>query len=597
MGRSVWLTLAVAVNVTVATISHAQTNSWIDPSDGKWEKAHHWDNGSPSDAQSAVIISNANSKVVTIDAHTARNFPNSLTISNLTVSAQDGNTNTLFLENSGTVALHILNNLTIGFFPDFSSFGASELISINSTLVVDGLLGGQLEDSGTMVITGGSLLTTNCSLQVAYGAAGLLIISNAFVQARDVGIATGTPSIGTVELIGGTMTLSSSLVVGAGQIGSQGSFLVVNGNLVITNGPTNIGDGDGGYGIMTLTNSTMLASSMGLGGGRGSGNLSIEASSVKLEGGLTLDYGYVYLNGGMLVVTNAPTTLGEFTGFGEITVGDGLFLAREIFVGTEYQEDARLTVYGGSTQLSSNLQIGAFGLSAGGVFVGGGQLVVTNGEIMAKPGGSIAVEGGLLAANSITIDDYGFGEGIYNPITDALSVTGTLAINGGSVTAFTGITLGDCASSFVGQIAMDGGQLIVTNTAGTGFIDVQKGQLVLSDGVLQVDKLVMTNSCGSLVHTGGTLIVGSVILDPNTFRIVSVTPQGNDMLVTWMMGPGATNILQAAAGGTQGSYTTNGFADIFVVTNNTTPGTFTNYLDIGAATNKPSRYYRARLSP
>jgi len=33
------------------------------------------------------------------------------------------------------------------------------------------------------------------------------------------------------------------------------------------------------------------------------------------------------------------------------------------------------------------------------------------------------------------------------------------------------------------------------------------------------------------------------------------------------------------------------------VTNNTTAGTLTNYLDIGAATNFPSRYYRARLAP
>ena len=96
--------------------------------------------------------------------------------------------------------------------------------------------------------------------------------------------------------------------------------------------------------------------------------------------------------------------------------------------------------------------------------------------------------------------------------------------------------------------------------------------------------------------TGGTLIVGSVILEPNAFHIVSVTPQGNDMLVTWMMGPGATNTLQAACGGVHGECTTNGFADIFIVTNNTTAGCITNYLDIGGATNKPSRYYRARLS-
>jgi hypothetical protein len=44
-----------------------------------------------------------------------------------------------------------------------------------------------------------------------------------------------------------------------------------------------------------------------------------------------------------------------------------------------------------------------------------------------------------------------------------------------------------------------------------------------------------------------------------------------------------------------GSYSTNNFADIFAVTN--TVGTVTNYLDVGGATNSPSRYYRVRLVP
>jgi hypothetical protein len=93
------------------------------------------------------------------------------------------------------------------------------------------------------------------------------------------------------------------------------------------------------------------------------------------------------------------------------------------------------------------------------------------------------------------------------------------------------------------------------------------------------------------------LIAGSVILDPNAFRITSVTRQGNDVLVSWLMGPGQTNTLQATAGDGSGGYSTNGFTDIFVVTNNTTAGTATNYLDTGGATNVPSRYYRARLVP
>jgi hypothetical protein len=175
---------------------------------------------------------------------------------------------------------------------------------------------------------------------------------------------------------------------------------------------------------------------------------------------------------------------------------------------------------------------------------------------------------------------------------------GELVVDGGSVTVSEGITLGDCNEEFdFGYASVDGGQLTVTNAAHTGFIDVRNGELTLGGGVLRVDKLVMTNSCSSLIHTGGTLIVGSVVLDPNSFHITSVAREGNNLRVTWLMGPGQTNALQATAGGIHGSYGTNGFTDIFVVTNNTTTGTLTNYLDIGAATNKPSRYYRTRLSP
>jgi len=246
MRRTIWLTLAIAIPAIIATVSQAQIDSWIAVTDGKWESAKDWDNGLPSIPQSAVIISNANSKVVTINAHTARKFPNSLTISNLTVSAQEDVTNTLFLDSTDNIALHILNGLTIGISPDYPSIGGAELISTKSTLIVDGLLGGQLQDDGTMVITGGSLVTTNCSLQVAVIGfpntdGGLLIISNGLVQARDVSIGTGENINGSIEVIGGTMTLSSSLNVGDG-FSSPGSFLVANGGLlVITNGETDIG--------------------------------------------------------------------------------------------------------------------------------------------------------------------------------------------------------------------------------------------------------------------------------------------------------------------------------------------------------------------
>jgi hypothetical protein len=59
------------------------------------------------------------------------------------------------------------------------------------------------------------------------------------------------------------------------------------------------------------------------------------------------------------------------------------------------------------------------------------------------------------------------------------------------------------------------------------------------------------------------------------------------------MGNGKTNALERTAG-VGGSFSNN-FAAIFTVTN--TVGGVTNYLDIGAATNSPSRYYRIRLVP
>ncbi len=244
--------------------------------------------------------------------------------------------------------------------------------------------------------------------------------------------------------------------------------------------------------------------------------------------------------------------------------------------------ESSLSIQGGKSILSSETLDLSFGAA---IYVSGGQLFVTNAPLSIFGGSwQSTVSGGLLAANSMDL-----GTGTYGG--------GTLSINGGCATASTGITLGDCVLGNPGYLIISGGQLIVTNAAGTGFIDVRNGQLALSNGILQVDKLVMTNSCSSFVHTGGTLLIGSVVLDPNAFQITSVAREGNDFRISWLMAPGQTNALQVSSGGTHGSYNTNSFVDIFVVANNTTAGTLTNYLDVGAATNVCSRYYRARFAP
>jgi PKD repeat protein len=80
----------------------------------------------------------------------------------------------------------------------------------------------------------------------------------------------------------------------------------------------------------------------------------------------------------------------------------------------------------------------------------------------------------------------------------------------------------------------------------------------------------------------------------SALRITSINRQGNDLVVSWTMGSGKTNALQFTTGAASGSYT-NGFVDLFTITN--TVGTVTNFVDIGAATNTPSIFYRVRLVP
>ncbi|MGD0652577.1 MAG: hypothetical protein ABSA97_15795, partial [Verrucomicrobiia bacterium] len=80
-------------------------------------------------------------------------------------------------------------------------------------------------------------------------------------------------------------------------------------------------------------------------------------------------------------------------------------------------------------------------------------------------------------------------------------------------------------------------------------------------------------------------------------RIISAVRQTTDVVITWTTAGGRTNAVQAAAGDANGGYTTN-FIDICDPINISGSGdATTNYVDVGGATNVPSRYYRVRLAP
>ena len=83
----------------------------------------------------------------------------------------------------------------------------------------------------------------------------------------------------------------------------------------------------------------------------------------------------------------------------------------------------------------------------------------------------------------------------------------------------------------------------------------------------------------------------------SALRIISAVRQTTDVVITWAAGAGTTNAVQATAGDAGGNYT-NTFSDISdLILIQGSGDVTTNYVDVGAATNSPSRYYRVRLVP
>jgi len=83
----------------------------------------------------------------------------------------------------------------------------------------------------------------------------------------------------------------------------------------------------------------------------------------------------------------------------------------------------------------------------------------------------------------------------------------------------------------------------------------------------------------------------------SALKVISVLPLGTDISIMWTAGGGRTNIVQASSGDGSGGYTTN-FADISSPVAISCCGDKTNsFVDVGGATNIPSRYYRVRLAP
>jgi Bacterial TSP3 repeat len=356
----------------LATTARAQVNSWAHPTNGvvKWEDGTKWSLGIPPAAGQSVFITNGvgaipRSRFVTIDATTSGSFPGTMAVNNLTVAVTSpgiGN-NTLLLNNAGSATpVHISNSLTIS---------RSGTLSItNSILRVDAPSGDSFFDDGNVILNSGSIIVGG--------------ISSNFSSALNIGSQPG--ATGAVLVTGGQLIVTG--------LGSVENFITI-GHV-------------GAAGQMTVSGGACVGNIIDV-GAFGSGTLTISGGTTTLSSFLDIGLGAtgtVWVTGGQLTVTNNTTYLGS-SGTGLLTVSNGTWRAREVYVGWVLSSRGTLTLAGGASSVSSNMTLGNFACTSTGIVnIVGGELDVTNATgtaVLEVRSGSVILDSGTLTVDQLVI--------------------------------------------------------------------------------------------------------------------------------------------------------------------------------------------------
>ena len=142
-----------------------------------------------------------------------------------------------------------------------------------------------------------------------------------------------------------------------------------------------------------------------------------------------------------------------------------------------------------------------------GVYDGGNLMTVRDGGVARSASGEL----GRFTAGSnalVTVT----GAGSLWQLTGALSVGASgsghrLVIDSdGEVATAGGVFVGAQPASIQNQVTVNGGVLRATNVSANAVLDVRRGTTVLNAGLIDVDRLLLTNAQGFFQFNGGTLI-------------------------------------------------------------------------------------------
>jgi len=275
--------------------------------------------------------------------------------------------------------------------------------------------------------------------------------------------ATSTNNQVHVQNSGAVWQNNGDLNIGYGSSGNQ--LMVGNGGRVANTGDGYVGwrqTASNNLAVVTGTGSLWTNSGDLYIGNRGSGNQLVVSNGAVLTSASSF-LGWTVLANNNLVTVTGPNSQWRNTG--------------DLIVGYDDNTNNQVVIRDGGLVMSSFASIGSSSPTAN-----------WHSVLVADPGSLWTNSGDLYVGAT--------GSG------NQLVVT-----NAGTVMA-TNVTLGYALSSTNNRAIVDGGNLIVTNSGGTGTLDIRRGTNVLNAGLIQTDHLLLNNSAGFFEFNGGTLITG-----------------------------------------------------------------------------------------
>ncbi len=467
----VLISLVLTITCGWSHNAHAQTNSWTNSISGNWEDAH-WSLGALPGTNQTILFTNAGLNVLAIGPNTAQNFPQTMSVDSVTVSAPVDSANILLLNGSGFQTPLTANNFTVGsnamallyssslranngsstyvigtMIQDASSVVSNYFLEVSGIYQLNsGLLSSGVEDvygpSGRFIQSGGSNLM-----------AGIQIHSNA-----EVDVVAGQLDGDVRIFAGGFLNQTGGRVLAHRNFHIDGSFLLTDG---IFEGP--------------LGQPTQVPTVL-------SGNIGVNGY-ISQHGGTNTQFALIL--GFPWLGPDGPDTGGG--GCPAITVNSGSYYLSD---GLLYTGGVSIGPRGSFTQLGGANTING-DLTIHGMLIIFYEHHTDNSRVDCEINAGYALGGGVLSAQNLRLGGGGlfFQSGGTNEIANSMTLTNGLdprardvsyGINGGLLEVANIVSHAGTIAQFGGKISVGDFQLI----GGQGFL--QTGGVIVQSGLLSL---------------------------------------------------------------------------------------------------------------